>query len=347
MMPEKALALGTVIKGVKYSYRVESLLRSDGQGYTYRTVVKIVVGAHEKEVYMVVREHMMVCCSQRGADGLTVETPDDIAPTVASCLEAFERASLERAKVSAECPWLINVIETFSANNTYYYVVEYLDGQTFEEYVQSNGGHLTYEQARIFLAPVLDAVHILHNHHVLHTDIHPGHIRLVKTNKGLMPVLFSLYSSLHFGDKGLQEWSLPAMNCKDGYAPPEQYVHIDHFYPQTDVYAFAATLVYALSGRSLPDSREVTERTIRDILPPTLPETLVSAIVSALNPNVMQRTPSLIDFREDLQGFRRNYYDDSDTRRGFEAEIEDTPKHFGVMDYIRQIVDMLLGCFGK
>ena len=50
----------------------------------------------------------------------------------------------------------------------------------------------------------------------------------------------------------------------------EQYGAIDHFYPQTDVYAMAATLVYAL-GTLASDSRTITEETIRDTLPPALP----------------------------------------------------------------------------
>lgn len=155
MMPEKALTPGTVIRGEKHTYKVVSLLRSDGQGYTYKTVVKIGTGSHVREVFMVVREHMMARCSCRGADGMTVETPDDIAPTVAGCVEAFARASRERAKVTADSPWLIRVIETFAANNTYYYVVEYLDGQTLREYVESHGGYLSVEEARQVLSPIL------------------------------------------------------------------------------------------------------------------------------------------------------------------------------------------------
>ena len=46
MMPEKALAPGTVIQDVKHSYKVVSLLRSDGQGYTYKTVVKTGTPGH-------------------------------------------------------------------------------------------------------------------------------------------------------------------------------------------------------------------------------------------------------------------------------------------------------------
>lgn len=305
-MIKKALTLGTVIKGVKHSYRITDVLQNDGQGFTYKTIVTVGAGARSREIPMVLREHMMVRCSDRGPDGMAVVTPDDIAPTVDGCLKSFEYASLERAKLSGLSPWLINVIETFPGNNTYYYAVEFLDGQTFEEYVESKGGRLTFEQCREVLSPIFDAVRLLHAHHVLHTDIHPGHIRFLKTSKGLTPVLFSLYATLHFSDHGLQDWTLPVMNCKEGYAPPEQYGSIDHFYPQIDIYALASLLVYALSGNTLPDSRLVNEEVIRSTLPQALPESLVSAIISALDPDVNQRTASISNFREDLREFQRS-----------------------------------------
>lgn len=338
MMPEKSLAPGTVIQGVKYSYKVVDLLRSDGQGFTYKTVVTIGSGNHKREVPMVVREQMMARCSSRGEDGVTVVTPDDIAPTVDCCLQAFIQASQERAKVAADCPWLINVIEMFPANNTYYYVVEYLDGITLTEYVRSNGGALTFEQAKKVLSPIFDAARDMHRHHVMHTDIHPGHIRFINTAKGMTPVLFSLYSTLHFSDKGLQEWSLPAMNCEEGYAPPEQYGTIDHFYPQTDVYALAATLVFALSGRSLPDSRTITEETVRATLPQSLPETLVSAIIGALDPDVNRRTSSVTNFREDLKEFQRTPYDEAVRKL---PEAEDTAPA-GIAGAVRRFLGRFL-----
>ena len=81
---------------------------------------------------------------------------------------------------------------------------------------------------------------------------------------------------------------------------------MEHFYPQIDVYALAATLVYALSGTHLPDSRSLTPDMVRDILPTAFPETLVSAILNALNPDVTQRTASVTNFREELKEFRAN-----------------------------------------
>ncbi|MDE6394663.1 MAG: hypothetical protein K2K77_04910, partial [Duncaniella sp.] len=334
MMVEKALAPGTIIKGEKNSYRVTELLRSNGQGFTYKVTTTVGVGPRARLVSMVMREHMMVRCSDRADDGVTVVTAEDIAPTVESCMRSFAHASEERARVAERCPWLIDVIDIFEANNTYYYVAEFLDGPNLQEYVESRGGRLTYEDAKEVLSPIFDATRALHSNRILHTNITPRHIKFVKTAKGMTPVLFSLYDTMHFGEKGVESWMLPVMSCTEGYAPPEQYSIIEHFYTQIDVYALAATLVYALTGTNLPDSRTLTPDMVREILPSALPETLVSAIINALDPDINQRTASVTNFREELQEFNVQPYKDTRVKSrdlAAEEEEENTPFSFSEM----------------
>lgn len=336
-MLEKALAPGTIIKGAKNSYKVTDVLRSNGQGFTYKVTATVGVGSRARQVSMVMREHMMVRCSDRGDDGMTVVTAEDIAPTVEGCLRSFSYASEERANVAEKCTWLIDVIDIFEANNTYYYVAEYLDGPTLKEYVESKGGRLTYEEAREVLSPIFDATRVLHANHILHTSITPKHIKFVKTAKGMTPVLFSLYDSMHFGERGMESWMLPVMSCAEGYAPPEQYSIVEHFYPQIDVYALAAVLVYALTGTDLPDSRTLTPDMVREILPSALPETLVSAIINALDPDVNQRTASVTNFREELKEFNVQSHKDARVKsRELTAEQEDDRESFSLVDSLKR-----------
>ena len=132
--------------------------------------------------------------------------------------------------------------------------------------------------------------------------------------------------------------------CIRDSAPPEQYGAIDHFYPQTDVYAMAATLVYALSGRSLPDSRTITEEVIRDTLPPALPETLAQAIINALEPDVKQRTSSISNFREELREFFRNMYDVTTRKTSADSGLYDS---HSVMEPIMTMFRKVFAIFGK
>lgn len=335
MTHEKALAPGTVIQGEKRSYRVVDVLRVDGLGFAYKAVTEVRRGSRIIEVPTVVREHMMIRCSHRGPDGVTVVTPEDIAPTVDSCLEVFIQSSLERARISAECPWIINVLETFRSNNTYYYAVEFLDGDTLEDYVMKMGGSLTFEQARKVLAPIFDAVRILHANKAVHTDITPWHIRFVHRGDELIPVLFSLYASMHFNDKGTQQWSIPVMTCEEGYAPPEQYTSIEHFCPQMDIYSLAATLVYALSGRNLPDSRGLSEDVVRETLPPTVPENIVSAILNSLNSDPAVRTSTVTKFREDLGTFQGESANET-SRSILDDDGNSTDDGYTLLSYMRE-----------
>ena len=111
-------------------------------------------------------------------------------------------------------------------------------------------------------------------------------------------MLFSLYATMHFSDRGVMRWALPPMTCEEGFAPPEQYNAIDHFCPQIDIYALASMVVFCLSGNILPDSRKLTEEMVRETLPPTIPETIVSALLNALYPrpkvSVLQRSLSSV-----------------------------------------------------
>ncbi len=300
-METRALKKGCILKSEKHTYQICDLLRVDGMGFTYKaTVVKR--DDNNGPEYVVIREHFMPHCSSRGADDMSVETPEEIAPTVQSCLASFQKSSHDRMQVSKACPSIIDVYEVFPANNTYYYVVEFLDGPTLEEYVKEKGS-LTYQEAKEVLSPIFQAVRTMHSYYLIHNTIHPRHIRFLNQNGKNYPVLFSLYSTIGFDEQGMRQWNLPVMSCEDGFAPPELYQSMDHFSPTIDIYSLAATVVFSLSGRSLPPAPEVTEEIIRATLPPETPENRVQALINALNPDPSQRTQSITIFREELSGF--------------------------------------------
>lgn len=340
-MISKALKEGTVIHGGKYDYRVLKLINVDGQGYTYKTMATDKMKPGTPEFPMVVREQMMSRCTDRGPDGMTVVYPEDVAPTVESCLESFIVASQERQKISAASPWIVDVVECFHANNTYYYTVECLMGETFEEYVNSMGGRLTYEQTRAVLSPIFDAVRTMHRHQTLHTHIYPHNIRFRIEPTRRVPVLYNLYSSLHFSDNGMQCWTLPAMNCETGFAPPEQYREIDHFAPQVDIYALASMMIYALSGQTLPDSRVITEKDIRAAIPPETPENVTLALLNALDPDLSKRTGTVTRFREDLGSFLSiSYLGQESGHSGSESNTASTAGRPTLWQRIRSILGL-------
>lgn len=296
----KALPIGTLLDGGKYPLRITTLLSADSQGFLYRARATVETDDADKVMETVVREHFMSYCSDRDRDGKTVVTPDEIRPTVEGCLNDFTMVSDLRRNVADGHPGIINVIDCFAQNNTYYYVVERLDGPTLEEYVEANGP-LSLEETRRVMGPIFRAASHMHRLHAIHTDIHPRHIRFTSHGDVSKPVLFSLYSSIHFDDAGHRLCNVHNVNCRKGYAPPEQYVEIDHFLPQIDIYALGATMVYALTGKHLPDSRKLNDTLIREALPDGLPEVYASALAHALTPDIAERTLSITGFFDELK----------------------------------------------
>lgn len=295
----KSLKPGIIIEGGEYPYRILETISADSQGYTYHARINGPADDRNKGKDVVVREHFMSLCSERGADGKTVETPIDILSTVKDCLHGFEQASELRMQIASRHSSVINVIDSFKANSTVYYVVDYLDGETLEEYVL-NRGKLDIIEAISLLTPVIDAVERFHAAHSLHADITPRHMRFTTKGGKRILVLFNLYNTIHFNEDGSKIWYVQPSACDDGYAAPEQYGEIEHFTPQTDVYSLAATLAFMITGEHVPDSRHLDEASLREFLPPTLPETYASALVHAMEQDIPMRTQSTMDFLSEL-----------------------------------------------
>lgn len=302
--PTKAMPLGASVHGKYCEYIIDAYLSQDGFGILYeaKAMVTPQKGGKPVESRFVIREFFMHRCSSRGEDGCEVYTPEDVAPTVQNFKEYFAMSSHNCAEISKGCANIINVIEVVEEHNTYYYIVEYLEGETFEDYVNRKGPLSIYE-TRELLSPIFKAVRHMHRAHTIHTDIYPRHVRFVMQGTKMIPVLYSLYASRCFDDSGSSIWPSAILVCRQGYAPPEQYKGVDHFIPETDIYALASMMVFALSGKHLPDSRIVTEKDIRNTLPATLPETMVETLLHGLEHDFVSRPSSVSAFADELVGF--------------------------------------------
>lgn len=148
-------------------------------------------------------------------------------------------------------PSIVNVYEFFYENGTVYFAMEYLDGIDLKHYLQMSGGRLSQEKA-VFVANVIsDALLIAHSMNVLHRDISPDNIFVLKDGTVKLIDFGAARQVIAEQSKSL------SVILKQGFAPLEQYQRRGKQGPWTDIYAFGATLYYLLTGK-LPD--EVTER---------------------------------------------------------------------------------------
>ena len=143
-------------------------------------------------------------------------------------------------------PNIVNVSDFFYANDTAYFVMGYLKGQTLKSYIQEKG-NITPEQAVRLMQDVTNALIAAHGMNVLHRDISPDNIMLC--SNGTIKLL-DFGAAREVVAEGSQSLSVI---LKQGFAPLEQYQKKGKQGPWTDIYSLGATVYHSLTGDTLED----------------------------------------------------------------------------------------------
>ena len=297
-----ALSKGKILKGGKYAYCIDSVLGQGGYGFTYKVSFKTKIGNIPVTLYFAVKELFVKGHCYRGADGLSMEYSEASAPEVKESLRDFITEGNRLAQFCKHDTHIVNVNEVFEANNTAYYVMEYLEEGDLRKKVLNNRGGLPEAQALSYVLPVAEAVSYLHSEHMLHMDIKPENIVIRKGTDGNHdePVLIDFGVSLHFNKKGELTSKHDSVGVSFGYSAPEQHEGIFHFAPEIDVYSLGATLYYLLTGKSPQSPSDMQPDYIRRTLPQTVSNQVREAIVHALRYNKSERTKTVADFIHEL-----------------------------------------------
>lgn len=299
-----ALPVGTVLKGegALHEYKVVDVLGAGGFGITYKVSTLIKVGNVTTKMFFVIKEFFLKGCERDKKDKKTVSCAESIVEEFKDSLEKFKTEAERLSKLANLSPNIVKVNEHFKANNTMYYVMEFLDGSNLEKMVESEGP-LSEARAISIIEPIAHAVELLHEDHVLHLDIKPDNI-VMKTDAstGMMtPVLIDFGISMHFDKKGHPTSSLVEHATTDGYAPIEQYTEITMFSPEIDIYALGATLYFLLTGKSpLKAFYESTERIVKT-LPPEISARTEKVIRESMQKGPAERTKTARMFLETLE----------------------------------------------
>ncbi|MBR2047810.1 MAG: protein kinase [Oscillospiraceae bacterium] len=153
-----------------------------------------------------------------------------------------------------DIPEIVKVIDYFPENDTAYIVMEYLDGTTLAHY-----GIRPANELFGMLMPVMKAMDAMHQEGVIHRDISPDNLMVLKKNGQVKLMDFGCA-------RELTGRSTMTIQLKPGFAPPEQYTGHEQG-PWTDVYGLCATIYYCITGKLPP---EATHRLVRDeLIPPS------------------------------------------------------------------------------
>lgn len=136
-------------------------------------------------------------------------------------------------------PNIIQLKDFIQKEDASYLVMEYVDGQNLEEYINNFSGPIPEAQAVRIIQDVLSGIQYAHEQNVLHLDIKPSNIMITRTGE-IKIIDFGISSRFMEANKGTVMGS-PL------YMSPEQTEghDIDN---RTDIYSLGITFFQMLTG---------------------------------------------------------------------------------------------------
>ena len=296
----QALPQGTFLRGPQNTYQIQQTLGQGTFGITYVATTQMKVsgqmGSFTTTVKVAVKEFFMK--EFNGRDGSEVT-----ASSQGGYFTDYKRKFLREAEnlAALQHPHIVKVLESFEANGTAYYAMEYLEGGSLDSYIDQQGS-LSEAEALSLTRQIGSALECMHHHRMLHLDLKPGNI--MRRSSGEV-VLIDFGLSKLFDKNGEPESSTSLGGGTAGYAPLEQtnYQRGDGLPMTMDVYALGATMYKMLTGERPPEASEV----LNDGLPTFVLEQkgvsakTIAVIEKAMSPMRRKRYQSVREVLEALE----------------------------------------------
>ena len=159
----------------------------------------------------------------------------------------FERESMVIARLNH--PNIVHVIDRGKAGNRYYFVMEYVDGTSLREVINSDRVELKTKLDMI--VGVCKALDYAHKNGVIHRDIKPANILIDRQGN---PRVADFGIAQIIGPPDGELTSSEAIMGTMAYMSPEQKVSSTNVDQTTDIFAMGIVLYEILTGRR-PDGR--------------------------------------------------------------------------------------------
>jgi serine/threonine-protein kinase len=161
----------------------------------------------------------------------------------------YVRRFLKEAKTAAKInnSNVVRIYDADSFQNIYYIVMEYVEGGTLSELLESRGGTLPVMDALPILIGVTEGLAAAAERDIVHRDIKPDNIMLTKDGT---PKLADLGLSRQMSDAGRSSLTNAGMILGTPfYVAPEQVQDSTNVDARTDLYSLGATFYRAVTGR--------------------------------------------------------------------------------------------------
>ncbi len=244
------LRSGAVLQGGKY--RIERVLGQGGFGITY-LATQTMLGCK-----VAIKEFFFSDCCERSNDRSRVSV---ITDSKKELVDKFRTKFLKEARLllTINHSNIVRVMDAFEENDTAYYAMEFIDGISLSQLIESRGKIAPDESMRI-MDTIGAALIYLHSRNINHLDIKPANIMVENGTGRIMLIDFGV--SKQYDPETGQSTTTTPVGVSHGYAPLEQYNNggVSTFSPQSDIYALGATLLKMLTGTTPPNAVELSQQ---------------------------------------------------------------------------------------
>lgn len=308
-----SLAIGTILHGEAYDYKIMDVLGQGTFGITYKAKVEMkgALGRLDSNMYVAVKEFFMKEVNGRENSSVTSGSTSN-GGLFYYYRDKFEREARNLSTLSH--PNIVKVLEAFHANGTTYYSMEYIDGISLDKKIaQSPQGRMPLTEAIETLKQIGAAIAFMHSRNMLHLDVKPGNVMMRKDGTA---VLIDFGLSKQYTSDGEPESSTKVGAGTPGYAPIEQasYHEGKGFPTMMDVYALGGTLFKMLTGQRPPEASEILNEgfptdSLRQLF---IPDNIVNSISKAMAPLKKDRWQTVDEFVNHLdEHWEHTIYEDT------------------------------------
>ena len=226
--------------------------------------------------------------------------------------ETQRRTFLREIEVTRQLahPNIVRLLESDSAGSTFYFVMEYCNGGSLDQWLHRQGGRLPVSGTPRIMLQCLEGLEHAHRQGFVHRDLKPQNILLVG------PAEKPTVKISDFGlAKNFEAAGLSGMTATGSFGgtyhcmPREQLTDFKRARPVSDVWSIAATFYHLLTGcypRDFDGNRDPIEIVLRDEPVPirgrdsSLPGPVAEVIDRALSWSPVYVTLSAEEFRAAL-----------------------------------------------
>jgi serine/threonine protein kinase len=219
-----------------------------------------------------------------------------IRPELATARAAERFLREARILASMQHPNVVSVHKAGEADGFFYYVMEYIEGETLEDRLKR--GPLPRDEALKLARDVLDALEAVHGRGVVHRDLKPSNIFLIDDR-----AVISDFGIAKPSDETIQSATTDGRVVGTvGYMSPEQ-AYGAAVTPASDLYSAAMVLFEAYTGRSWAPEMQKSRPDWSSV-----PGAIVPILRRALKFNVSERWPDATSLRRALWHTRTRKY---------------------------------------